>query len=260
MGSNWSTKKVQMGQHGFKGVKWDQMGPHGSIGSKWVLGYCCTLLAWVWQFLGNFGQGAHDDVWRYIVPCGGERLALQSLIPRHWIHPTFQGQPMIILPILIPSASSCKPSLRITEKVKRDHNPFFSFSYFLLRIVESWTQDVSHYTSSLVYVCRWNISIFLSSSSSKASLTSSGWEWDTFHMYGSIHQSELPAQEWARQVTPSAAYYSCRPLPGSPILYYTILYRVTYGPWLPIHSTLTPCPLSRPMTWFVRCGGLLYFP
>ena len=48
-------------------------------------------------------------------------------------------------------------------------------------------------------------------------------------------------------------------------LYYTILYTVYYtgSPTegrLPIHSTLTPCPLSRPMTWFVSRGGLLYFP
>ena len=120
-------KKVQIGQHGFK---WVQMGSNGSIGSNGSLDTVLQFLPGFWQFLGNFGQGAHDDVWRYIAPCGGERLALQSLIPRHWIHPAFQGQPMIILPILIPSASSCKPSLRITEKVKRDHNPFFSFSYF----------------------------------------------------------------------------------------------------------------------------------
>ena len=116
-------KLVKMAQIGLKGSKWInriQMGP-------WIPLYTsCLALA----FLGNFGEGAHDDVWRYIVPCGGERLALQSLIPRHWTHPTFQGPPLIILPILIPSASSCKPSLRITEKVKRDHNPFFSFSYF----------------------------------------------------------------------------------------------------------------------------------
>ena len=39
-----------------------------------------------------------------------------------------------------------------------------------------------------------------------------------------------------RQVTPSAAYYSCRPLPGSP---------PSPLQWTPIHSTLTPCPLSR---------------
>ena len=48
------------------------------------------------SFSGTFVCCADDDVWRHIVRCGLERLALQRLILRHWIHPTFQGQHMVI--------------------------------------------------------------------------------------------------------------------------------------------------------------------
>ena len=62
-GSKWvqigQQKKVQIGQHGFK---WVQMGPHGSIGSNGSLDTVVHFLPGFWQFLGNFGQGAHDDV------------------------------------------------------------------------------------------------------------------------------------------------------------------------------------------------------
>ena len=195
---------AQIVQIGLKGSKWIdriQMGP-------WIPLYTsCLALA----FLGNFGQGAHDDVWRYIVPCGGERLALQSLIPRHWIHPTFQGQPVIILP-----SSSHHPHLTFLENrsidKKRTQPHCSPFHIFESSKIEP---NLSATTQVLWGEEADKRHLFLSSSSA-ASLTSSVWEWDMFHMYGSIHESELPAQEWARQVTPSAAYYSCRPLPGSP--------------------------------------------
>ena len=62
--------KDLQGLNGFKLVNkkgpnwatWVQMGPNGSIGSNGSLDTVLQFLPGFWQFLGNFGQGAHDDV------------------------------------------------------------------------------------------------------------------------------------------------------------------------------------------------------
>ena len=66
-GSKWEgstgSKWVQIGQQkGPNWATWVQMGPNGSIGSNGSLDTVLQFLPGFWQFLGNFGQGAHDDV------------------------------------------------------------------------------------------------------------------------------------------------------------------------------------------------------
>ena len=126
-------------------------------------------------------------------------VAWRDWLSKAWYHATGSIQPFTANTMIIFHIILIWPSLRITKHIciKREHI-FLLYSNILYSI--RWMLNPScqqlDYTFSLRGRGRGgevDDPFFLSSSID--SLTSSVWEWDMFHMYGSIHVSDLAAQE-----------------------------------------------------------------